>query len=155
MIKRYILTLALSVCGLLLVSCSAGEATSQPVSDVSSEESLPEEESVESSASSEEFPEENGEHAVTLCNGFDQDITELRIRSSADDYWSVEILQGTVWQSGTAISLTLLDTEWTFAPDWQAEVLLADGSTRSWNDLPLSDEDILELKEDAAAESGE
>lgn len=161
--KRYRLLLAALFCGLTLVSCGNGEDSSiesKSDSSVSSEDPSASEFSEISSASesstlstgssseiSSEPVDENGEHDVTLCNGTGQDITALRIRSGSgeEDYWSFEILAGSVWQEGTAISLTLREEEWTFTSAWEMEVTLADGTVMVYDALPLSDVSMLEL----------
>lgn len=145
--KRYIAITLAALCGLMLSSCGQDRADSSlPSEDSSVVSESSEESSAESSqVSSEPSSEETGEHDVTLCNGLGQDVIALRIRSGEGDYWSFEILAGTLWQDGTAISLTLLDEEWTFTPAWEAEVTLADGTVTVYGELPLSDASIVEL----------
>lgn len=146
--KRYMLIALAALCGLMLISCGKDSAESS----VPAEESIVSESSEESSSEPPEESsvpaEEEGRHDVTLCNGLGQDITALRIRSGDGDYWSFEILAGTLWQDGTAISLTLTEEEWVFTPAWEAEVTLADGTVTVYGELPLSDASIVELTPD-------
>lgn len=148
--KRYMLLFTSILCGLMLVSCgkdSADKDSSVSSQDISSAPESSDISSVPSSEPSSESSEETGEHDVTLCNGIGQDITALRIRSGSgeEDYWSFEILAGSVWQDGTAISLTLRDEEWTFTSAWEAEITLADGTVTVYEALPLSDASMVEL----------
>ncbi len=152
--KRYMIFFFAALCSLMLVSCGEGEGSSSSEPSVPEESSSVSEPSDPSSASSSErsseasaSSEDTGEHEVTLCNGLGQAITGLRIRSGSgeEDYWSYEILSGTVWQDGTAVSLTLRDEEWVFSSAWEVEVTLTDGTVDTYPAVPLSDASMIEL----------
>ena len=160
--KKIFAALAVSVLIVSLTGCSSAQSESSSEPESSSSVSASESESSssvsESSASSE--PESSAEesepsdsqpvddyntegtHTVDLCNGLGQDVVSLKIRSGSgeEDYWSYELLNGSNWADGTAISLTLQKDEWgEVSTGWEAEITLADGTVENFTDLPLTE----------------
>lgn len=132
---------------------SEGSSSSEPES--SAEEADDSESSAEESEPSDSQPVDDynteGSHTVDLCNGLGQDVVSLKIRSGSgeEDYWSYEILNGSNWADGTAISLTLQKDEWgEVSTGWEAEITLADGTVENFTDLPLTECGRMEFNAD-------
>ena len=163
--KKIFAALAVSVLIVSLTGCSSAQPT--PFSEPESSSSVSE--SAESEGSSSSEPESSaeesepsdsqpvddynteGSHTVDLCNGLGQDVVSLKIRSGSgeEDYWSYEILNGSNWADGTAISLTLQKDEWgEVSTGWEAEITLADGTVENFTDLPLTECGRMELNVD-------
>lgn len=164
--KKIFAALAVSVLIVSLTGCSSAqsESSSEPESSSTSVS-----ESAESEGSSSSEPESSaeesepsdsqpvddynteGSHTVDLCNGLGQDVVSLKIRSGSgeEDYWSYEILNGSNWADGTAISLTLQKDEWgEVSTGWEAEITLADGTVENFTDLPLTECGRMEFNAD-------
>lgn len=164
--KKIFAALAVSVLIVSLTGCSSAqsESSSEPESSSTSvSESAESEESSSSepeSSAEESEPSDSqpvddynteGSHTVDLCNGLGQDVVSLKIRSGSgeEDYWSYEILNGSNWADGTAISLTLQKDEWgEVSTGWEAEITLADGTVENFTDLPLTECGRMEFNAD-------
>ena len=163
--KKIFAALAVSVLIVSLTGCSSAqsESSSEPESSSSVSESAESEESSSSepeSSAEESEPSDSqpvddynteGSHTVDLCNGLGQDVVSLKIRSGSgeEDYWSYEILNGSNWADGTAISLTLQKDEWgEVSTGWEAEITLADGTVENFTDLPLTECGRMEFNAD-------
>ncbi len=163
--KKIFAALAVSVLIVSLTGCSSAqsESSSEPESSSSVSESAESEgssssepeSSAEESEPSDSQPVDDynteGSHTVDLCNGLGQDVVSLKIRSGSgeEDYWSYEILNGSNWADGTAISLTLQKDEWgEVSTGWEAEITLADGTVENFTDLPLTECGRMEFNAD-------
>ena len=165
--KKIFAALAVSVLIVSLTGCSSAQPT--PFSEPESSSSEPENSSSVSESSDSSEPESSaeesepsdsqpvddynteGSHTVDLCNGLGQDVVSLKIRSGSgeEDYWSYEILNGSNWADGTAISLTLQKDEWgEVSTGWEAEITLADGTVENFTDLPLTECGRMEFNAD-------
>ncbi len=168
--KRFFAVIAAFLIAASLVGCS--NTNTEPSSDSSHEESTGSEESYSSSDESKAVSaetdsesdlsvssepektsdyEETGEHTIDLCNGLEQDVVSLKIRSGSgeEDYWSYELLGDTPWEKGTAISLLLQKEEWGEVADgWELEATLADGTVENFTALPLTEWKRIELTAD-------
>ena len=163
--KKIFAALAVSVLIVSLTGCSSAqsESSSEPESSSSVSESAesegssssePESSAEESEPSDSQLVDDyntEGSHTVDLCNGLGQDVVSLKIRSGSgeEDYWSYEILNGSNWADGTAISLTLQKDEWgEVSTGWEAEITLADGTVENFTDLPLTECGRMEFNAD-------
>ena len=165
--KKIFAALAVSVLIVSLTGCSSAQPT--PFSEPESSSSEPESSSSVSKSSASSEPESSaeesepsdsqpvddynteGSHTVDLCNGLGQDVVSLKIRSGSgeEDYWSYEILNGSNWADGTAISPTLQKDEWgEVSTGWEAEITLADGTVENFTDLPLTECGRMEFNAD-------